>query len=156
MKKEVTISQLKDIVCSYYNISHEKLLSKNQKREIVTARQIGMSLASKYTVNSLTVIGQKFGNKDHSTVIHSKKVINDLLETEPKFKNQYSEIEQLLKDEGFVYIIDNITIVIKGGKAFTVFPNVNYHLLSKELEALKQQYEEEEIESFTINIKKEK
>jgi chromosomal replication initiator protein len=70
------------------------LKQNTRKREVVNARQISMYLAKKYTKNSLKEIGRHFGNKDHSTVIHSIQVVDNLLEVDKKFREDLEELKK--------------------------------------------------------------
>ncbi len=92
--KEVTIDTIQKMVCEYFNISYDKLLAKTRKREIVQARQITMFLAKKYTKNSLKSIGEHFGGRDHTTVIHSCQTVGDLMDTDGQFREYVLELQQ--------------------------------------------------------------
>ncbi len=91
--KEVTIDAIQKMVCEYYEITYDKLQAKTRKREIVQARQISMYLAKKFTKNSLKTIGEHFGGRDHTTVIHSCQTVNDLMDTDSLFKEQVKELQ---------------------------------------------------------------
>jgi len=73
--KMVTIDEIQRVVAEKFNIRVNDLRSKARRRELVTPRQIAMYLAKNLTNDSLQQIGRKFGNKDHSTVIHSIKKV---------------------------------------------------------------------------------
>lgn len=92
--KEITIDAIQKMVCEYYDINYEKLQAKTRKREIVQARQISMYLAKKFTKNSLKTIGEHFGGRDHTTVIHSCQTVNDLIDTDNLFRDQVKELQQ--------------------------------------------------------------
>jgi chromosomal replication initiator protein len=92
--KEVTIDAIQKMVCEYYTITYDKLQAKTRKREIVQARQISMYLAKKFTKNSLKTIGEHFGGRDHTTVIHSCQTVNDLMDTDGVFRDQVKELQQ--------------------------------------------------------------
>jgi chromosomal replication initiator protein len=92
--KEITIDAIQKMVCEYYNIGYETLQAKTRKREIVQARQISMYLAKKFTKNSLKTIGDHFGGRDHTTVIHSCQTVNDLMDTDPGIRSQVKELQQ--------------------------------------------------------------
>jgi chromosomal replication initiator protein len=92
--KEVTIDAIQKMVCDYYTITYDKLQAKTRKREIVQARQISMFLAKKFTKNSLKTIGEHFGGRDHTTVIHSCQTVNDLMDTDGVFRDQVKELQQ--------------------------------------------------------------
>jgi chromosomal replication initiator protein len=92
--KEVTIEAIQKMVCEYYNIGYDKLQAKTRKREIVQARQISMYLAKKFTKNSLKTIGDHFGGRDHTTVIHSCQTVNNLMDTDGVFRDQVKDLQQ--------------------------------------------------------------
>jgi chromosomal replication initiator protein len=95
--KEITIDAIQKMVCDYFDVSYEKLLQKTRKREIVQARQISMYYAKDLTKSSLKTIGMHFGGRDHSTVIHACQTVNDLMETDKKFKADIDEIGKRIK-----------------------------------------------------------
>ena len=80
--KEITIDTIQKMVCEYYEVHYDKLFQKTSKREIVQARQITMYLAKAFTKNSLKTIGEHFGGRDHTTVIHSCQTVKDLMDTD--------------------------------------------------------------------------
>lgn len=92
--KEITIDTIQKMVCDYLDVAYEKLLQKTRKREIVQARQITMYLAKAFTKNSLKTIGEHFGGRDHTTVIHSCQTVKDLMDTDNAFKESVMEIQQ--------------------------------------------------------------
>ncbi len=92
--KEITIENIQRMVCEYYNVSYDKLQQKTRKREIVQARQITMYLAKAFTKNSLKTIGEHFGGRDHTTVIHSCQTVKDLMDTDSVFKENVVELTQ--------------------------------------------------------------
>jgi chromosomal replication initiator protein len=96
-KREISIDYIQKVVCSYFNVQVEMLLSNTRKREIVQARQIAMFFSKNLTKASLATIGAQIGGKDHATVLHACKTVNNLIETDKQFKNQVEEIEKKLK-----------------------------------------------------------
>ncbi|MEZ5072612.1 MAG: chromosomal replication initiator protein DnaA [Bacteroidales bacterium] len=96
-KREISIDYIQKVVCSYYNIGLEQLQSKTRKREIVQARQVAMFFSKTLTKSSLATIGTQIGGKDHATVLHACKTVNNLLETDKRFRIQIDEIEKKLK-----------------------------------------------------------
>lgn len=92
--KEITIDSIQKIVCEFFSVPYEKLLHKTRKREIVQARQITMFLAKGFTKNSLKTIGEHFGGRDHTTVIHSCQTVKDLMDTDTIFKENVQELTQ--------------------------------------------------------------
>ncbi|MFP5039799.1 chromosomal replication initiator protein DnaA [Parasediminibacterium sp. JCM 36343] len=92
--KEITIDAIQKMVCEYFGVNYDKLLQKTRKREIVQARQITMYLAKAFTKNSLKTIGEHFGGRDHTTVIHSCQTVKDLMDTDSVFRENVMEITQ--------------------------------------------------------------
>ncbi|MFY8004353.1 MAG: chromosomal replication initiator protein DnaA, partial [Chitinophagaceae bacterium] len=92
--KEITIDAIQKMVCEYFSVSYDKLLQKTRKREIVQARQITMYLAKAFTKNSLKTIGEHFGGRDHTTVIHSCQTVKDLMDTDTIFRESVMELTQ--------------------------------------------------------------
>jgi chromosomal replication initiator protein len=92
--KEITIDAIQKMVCEYFNVPYDKLLAQTRKREIVQARQITMYLAKAFTKNSLKTIGEHFGGRDHTTVIHSCQTVKDLMDTDTIFRENVMELTQ--------------------------------------------------------------
>jgi chromosomal replication initiator protein len=96
-KREISIDYIQKVVCNYYNIGLEQLQSKTRKREIVQARQVAMFFSKSLTKSSLATIGSQIGGKDHATVLHACKTVNNLIETDKRFRLQVDEIGKKLK-----------------------------------------------------------
>ncbi|MDR1582198.1 MAG: chromosomal replication initiator protein DnaA [Prevotellaceae bacterium] len=94
--KNLSIDEIKKTVSEYFEITVEKLLSNTRKREVVQARQIAMYLSKNYTKYSATQIGAQIGGKDHTTVLHACKVVQDMMDTNKEFKKYMQELETLL------------------------------------------------------------
>lgn len=92
-----SITYIKGIVSYYYNIDVKKLDLPTRKREIVQTRQVAMYFSKNFTNNSLATIGSQIGDKDHATVLHAIKTVNNLCETDKRFAAQIQEIENQLK-----------------------------------------------------------
>ena len=86
-EKPVTITYIKRKVCDYFNVSTIDLCSKGRTRELTYARQIAMYLARELTNVSLPKIGENFGDRDHSTVMHACDKIKTLLINDPETKS---------------------------------------------------------------------
>jgi len=95
--KKISINQIQKTVSDYYNIKVNFLLSKKRTKDIVLARQVAIYLSRELTDLSLISIGEVFGRRDHTTIIHSYN----------KIKNK------IKKDKSFKNIIDNLTLNIK-------------------------------------------
>ncbi len=96
-KREISIDYIQKVVCNFYNIGLDLLQSKTRKREIVQARQVAMFFSKSMTKSSLATIGSQIGGKDHATVLHACKTVNNLIETDKRFRLQVDEIEKKLK-----------------------------------------------------------
>ena len=92
--REITIDSIQKMVCDYFSVPYDRLLQKTRKREVVQARQITMYLAKTFTKNSLKTIGEHFGGRDHTTVIHSCQTVKDLMDTDSSFKDSVMELQQ--------------------------------------------------------------
>jgi chromosomal replication initiator protein len=97
--KTLTIDDIKDVVSAYYKLPVEILESKSRKHEIALARQMSMYLTKQLTQMSLKSIGQSFGGRDHSTVLHSCQTIENYLVTDKTVKNSYEMLFRQLKGE---------------------------------------------------------
>ncbi len=97
VSREVSIDYIQKTVCEHFGVPVEKLKEKTRKRQIVQARQLSMFLAKNYTKNSLKVIGKHFGGRDHSTVIHSCQAIQNLLDTDTKFKESVVDVQKKIQ-----------------------------------------------------------
>ena len=95
-QNEVTIDKVQKVVCDYFNITRDQLLSKTRKRQIVQARQIAMYMSRSLINCSLSTIGAEIGGKDHATVLHACTTVNDLMSTDKTFKQYVTDIEKLL------------------------------------------------------------
>ena len=97
VSREISIDYIQKLVCDYFSVSVEQVKSKTRKREIVQARQISMYFAKDLTKASLKNIGMYFGGRDHSTVIHACQTVNDLIETDKKFRFDVEELSKRIK-----------------------------------------------------------
>ena len=96
-KSDLTIDKVQSVVCEYFNITREALLSKTRKRQIVQARQIAMYISRNHIENcSLSTIGMELGGKDHATVLHACTTVSDLMSTDRTFKQYITDIEKML------------------------------------------------------------
>jgi len=92
--REVSIEYIHKVVCDYFNLPIELLKSKTRKREVVQARQIAMYFAKQMTKSSLASIGAHTGGKDHATVLHACKTVNNLMETDKRFRGYIEDLEK--------------------------------------------------------------
>ena len=94
--REVSIDFIQKVICDYFDIPIETMKSKTRKREIVQCRQLAMYFSKQMTKSSLAMIGKHCGNKDHATVLHACKTVNNLADTDKQFKGYISDIEKKL------------------------------------------------------------
>jgi chromosomal replication initiator protein len=97
--REISIDFIQKIVSDYFNLPLELLKSKTRKREVVQARQIAMFFAKNMTKSSLASIGLQCGGKDHATVLHACRTVNNLMETDKKFRVYIDEIEKKIGNQ---------------------------------------------------------
>jgi chromosomal replication initiator protein len=95
--REISIDFIQKIVCDYFGIPVDRISSKTRKREVVQARQLAMYFSKKLTKSSLASIGLQCGNKDHATVLHACRTVNNLIETDKKYKSNVDELEKKIK-----------------------------------------------------------
>lgn len=100
ISNEVTVELIQRIVAEHYDIPVEKLKEKTRKKFIVRARQLSMYLAKKLSDKSLKFIGNAFGGRDHSTVIHACRSVEGLLGSDPRFKDEVTDIAKRIKSTG--------------------------------------------------------
>ena len=96
-KRELSIEYISKVVCDYFSMPVEALQAKTRKREIVQARQIAMYFSKSLTKYSLASIGAQIGSKDHATVLHACKTVNNLKDTDKNFRQFVEDIEKKLK-----------------------------------------------------------
>jgi chromosomal replication initiator protein len=94
--KLVTIDNIQKTVADYYKVRMADLLSKRRSRSVARPRQVAMALAKELTNHSLPEIGDAFGGRDHTTVLHACKRIKDLRDTEQRMKEDYSNLLRTL------------------------------------------------------------
>jgi len=88
----ISIEQIQNAVCQFFDIPEDLLRAKTRRQEVVNARQTAMYIAKRLTNASLKTIGLHFGGRDHSTVIHACQAVEDRLKNDLKYKQ---DIEQL-------------------------------------------------------------
>ena len=95
---DLTIDHIQQIIADYFNLDIESLHSKTRKRNVVQARQLAMFFRKKYTKSSLSTIGSQIGQRDHATVLHACKTVENLIETDREFKKYVSDLETKFSD----------------------------------------------------------
>jgi len=92
----VTIPNIQRVVAEYYNIRVSDLLSSRRSRSVTRPRQIAMSLAKSLTNHSLPEIGESFGGRDHTTVIHACEKVKELMQTNLEIEEDFKKLRRHL------------------------------------------------------------
>jgi chromosomal replication initiator protein len=95
-KREVSIDYIQKVVSDYFQMDVDTLQSKTRKRHIVQARQLAMFFAKKFTKASLASIGSQIGKRDHATVLHACKTVNNLSTTDKQFRKYVEDLTKKL------------------------------------------------------------
>lgn len=93
----ITIDIIVDKVCEFFDINKAEITSKKRTKNIVEARQIAIFLTSEMVSVPLATIGEYFGGRDHSTVIHARDKIIELKNDNPIYKNYINDITEMIK-----------------------------------------------------------
>ncbi|HIA37812.1 MAG TPA: chromosomal replication initiator protein DnaA [Flavobacteriales bacterium] len=92
--REVSIDYIQKVVCDYFDLPIELLKSKTRKRDVVQARQLAMYFSKSMTKSSLAKIGAHCGGKDHATVLHACRTVNNLIDTDKQFRGYVTELKK--------------------------------------------------------------
>ena len=96
---EINADYIKEITAKYFNTTVEDMNSKKRTKAVTTPRQVAMYLCREMTSMSLPAIGEAFGGRDHSTVIHGCQKISENIEKNTDFKNLVLRIQSEIKGE---------------------------------------------------------
>ena len=94
--RQISIDNIQRLVAEYYNIKISDILSKRRNRTIARPRQMAMFLAKELTNHSLPEIGEAFGGRDHTTVLHACRKVKELRETDTRFDEDYVNLSRIL------------------------------------------------------------
>jgi chromosomal replication initiator protein len=94
----ITIPNIQKTVADYYQLRLSDLLSKRRSRSVARPRQMAMSLAKELTEHSLPEIGDAFGGRDHTTVLHACRTVRDLRETDGKLRQDWEKLMRVLTE----------------------------------------------------------
>jgi len=95
-EKLITIDNIQRTVAEYYNIKVSDLTSKRRSRSIARPRQIAMALAKELTNHSLPEVGDAFGGRDHTTVLHACRKVKELIESDHEIQEDYKNLNRTL------------------------------------------------------------
>lgn len=96
--KKITINDIKEVTANYYNISLEDLVSKKKTKNIAYPRQVAMYIGRKLTDLSLPKLGEEFGGRDHSTVLHACNKIEEDMENSQEVKKSVDDLISMLNN----------------------------------------------------------
>jgi len=99
-KSTITIDSIQKIVCDYFRIRPSDMRSKKRTRTIAVPRQVAMYLSRRYTDSSFPAIGDRFGGRDHSTVIHATQVVDQRIKDDPTFEATIERLRRMLETQG--------------------------------------------------------
>jgi chromosomal replication initiator protein len=94
--KLVTISNIQKVVAEYYKIRVADLLSPRRSRSITRPRQLAMALAKQLTTHSLPEIGDAFGGRDHTTVLHATRKVVELRDSDTRINEDFNNLLRTL------------------------------------------------------------
>jgi chromosomal replication initiator protein len=95
-QQEITVENIQKTICDYFNVRVADLKAKRRTQNIALPRQVAMYLCRKYTETSFPAIGDKFGGRDHSTVIHASKTIERKIKEDPHMQTTIEKLERNL------------------------------------------------------------
>ncbi|MFK5983885.1 MAG: chromosomal replication initiator protein DnaA [Pseudomonadota bacterium] len=95
-QKQVSLDNIQKVVCEYFKIRKADINSKKRTRILVRPRQLAMFLSKELTNHSLPEIGDFFGGRDHTTVLHANKKITSLLIEDSRVKEDYTNLKKIL------------------------------------------------------------
>ena len=93
----LTIESIQSVVCDYLGISEDLVRARTRKREVVQARQVAMFFSKEITSHSLKTIGLHFGGRDHSTVIHAVRSVENQVDTDPQFREMVTAVRKKME-----------------------------------------------------------
>ena len=94
--RQLTVDNIQRLVADYFNIQISDLISKSRARNIARPRQIAMSFSKQYTTLSLPKIGAEFGGRDHTTVLHACKKVDELIKNDLNFESDYKKLQKII------------------------------------------------------------
>jgi len=95
-ERQITVNNIQKTVAEYFKIRVADLLSKSRARQVARPRQIAMTLSKELTDHSLPEIGDFFGGRDHTTVLHATRKVKELVDTNNRVKEDYDNLIRIL------------------------------------------------------------
>lgn len=166
IQKYPEIQIITQIIEDYYFLERDDCHKKSCKREIVQARQMAMFFTKEFTKLSLNKIGMEIGLKDHATVMHACKTINNLIETDYKIRQDIEYLREEIRKKLITNIIEHVTISLTlketQKKNNIYFATINKYLKSSDDKVLTLKfntlkdavncYKVNEVDIVTINV----
>jgi len=94
--RRIRIEDILKVVSRHFGVSRSDILSQRRHRSVVWPRQIGMYLSKQMTARSLPEIGRRFGNRDHTTVLHAIRKIDGEISNNPRLRDEIEDLKKLL------------------------------------------------------------
>ncbi len=94
--RQLTVDNIQRLVADYFNIKISDLISKSRARNIARPRQMAMSFSKQYTNLSLPKIGTEFGGRDHTTVLHACRKVDELIKADLNFESDYKKLQKII------------------------------------------------------------
>ena len=95
-ERQITVNNIQKTVAEYFKIRVADLLSKSRARQVARPRQIAMTLSKELTDHSLPEIGDFFGGRDHTTVLHATRKVRELIDSNNRVKEDYDNLIRIL------------------------------------------------------------
>ncbi|HID01410.1 MAG TPA: chromosomal replication initiator protein DnaA, partial [Piscirickettsiaceae bacterium] len=95
-QKMITLENIQKTVADYYKVRVADLLGKRRSRNVARPRQMAMALAKELTTHSLPEIGDAFGGRDHTTVLHAVRKVRQLREQDPRFEEDFNNLIKII------------------------------------------------------------
>ena len=96
--RRIRIEEIQKVVATHYNVSKHDLLSARRTRTIVRPRQIAMYLAKTMTPRSFPEIGKRFGGRDHTTVLHAVRKVEELAAADENLKQEIELLRRMIQE----------------------------------------------------------
>jgi chromosomal replication initiator protein len=96
--RRIRIEDIQKVVARHYNVSKHDLLSARRTRTIVRPRQIAMYLAKTMTPRSFPEIGKRFGGRDHTTVLHAVRKIEEMVSADQTLAQEIELLKRMIQD----------------------------------------------------------
>lgn len=94
--RQLNIDNIQRIIADYFNIKISDLISKSRARNIARPRQLAMAFSKQYTNLSLPKIGAEFGGRDHTTVLHACRKVEELIRSDLNFESDYKKLQKII------------------------------------------------------------